>query len=67
MGMGWCLSGVSFLIGAPIAGALTSIGGENINFLPVQVWSGVLLMAGSAGLMVLWTVLVRMRHEAIFV
>lgn len=74
MGMGWSLSGVAFLIGAPIAGALTTVGvpeagqgQEAINFIPVQVWSGLMLALGSVGLCVLWTLLVKMRGEKLLV
>lgn len=79
MGMGWSMSGIAFLIGAPIAGALATIGadavehgddvrgGAEVNFLPVQVWSGVLLALGSVGLCVLWALLVKKRGEKLLV
>ena len=66
--MGWVCSGVAFLIGAPIAGALTTIGrvqGQDINFVPVRMWSGTLLLVGGVGLSVLWTLLIKFRGEAV--
>lgn len=62
MGMSWCFSGASFLVGAPIAGALIKIGAtgaDGLNFLPVQLWSGILLGAGTASLVMLWTLLLK--------
>lgn len=64
MGMGWFASGISFLIGAPIAGALIKVGqaGSNgYNFLAVQLMSGLLLMLGTIGLIILWILLVKFR------
>lgn len=70
MGMGWLMSGVAFLVGAPIAGALITVGdtGSNgYNFLAVQLWSGLLLLTGSAGLCALWMALVKMRGEKLWI
>ena len=70
MGMGWVSSGIAFLIGAPIAGALVEIGvgsstgqGQSVrfNFLAVQLWSGLLLVAGTGSLVLMWWLIVRKR------
>ncbi|KAH8807902.1 MFS transporter, MCP family, solute carrier family 16, member 10 [Xylogone sp. PMI_703] len=68
MGMGWFASGVSFLIGAPIAGALIKVGetGSNgYNFLAVQLMSGLLLTLGTVGLIILWMLLVKTRSGGV--
>lgn len=61
MGMGWLSSGVAFLVGSPIAGALldTSWRNQEYNFLATQLWSGLLLLSGAGSLLVLWRLLVR--------
>ena len=70
MGMGWVSSGIAFLIGAPIAGALVEIGRDTstgsdesvrFNFLAVQLWSGSLLVAGTGALVLMWWLIVRKR------
>lgn len=70
MGMGWLSSGIAFLIGSPIAGALLAVDtgsgteAEQDNFLAAQLWSGLLLFLGAASLCVLWRLLVkRARSE----
>ncbi|KAK6380101.1 hypothetical protein LTS17_005289 [Exophiala oligosperma] len=70
MGMGWFASGISFLIGAPIAGVLIKIntaGHDGYNFLAVQLMSGLLLGAGTICLLVLWALLVKTRGERLLV
>ncbi len=61
MGMGWLSSGVAFLVGSPIAGALldTSFKDQEYDFLAAQLWSGLLLLLGAGSLLVLWRLLVR--------
>lgn len=67
LGMGFTASGVAFLIGAPIAGALASLGASQanagVNFLPIQIWSGTMMGLGSAVLCILWMLLSRLRPE----
>ena len=70
--MSWGICSFASLIGAPIAGALlrTSISSNGtpvINFLSVQVWSGVFLLLGSAGLVVLWVATVRQQKKGSFI
>ena len=72
LGMSWGICSFASLIGAPIAGALlrTSISSNGtpvINFLSVQVWSGVFLLLGSAGLVVLWIATVRRPKRGSFI
>ncbi|OCL04162.1 MFS general substrate transporter [Glonium stellatum] len=72
LGMSWGISSIASLIGAPIAGALlrtstSSNGTPVINFLGVQVWSGVFLLLGSAWLAVLWIATVRRQGKGIFI
>ena len=72
LGMSWGVSSIATLIGAPIAGALltTSVakdGKESINFLGVQIWSGVCLLLGSAVLVLLWIMTVRKQKKGIFI
>jgi hypothetical protein len=63
MGMGWVSSGVAFLVGSPIAGALLATGSseseQKFNFVAAQLWSGILLFAGASTLCVLWWLLIR--------
>lgn len=54
LGMSWSVSSVATLIGSPIAGALLRTRNGQIDFLGVQIWSGVCLLAGSVWLGVLW-------------
>lgn len=53
--MSMSVSSIATLIGAPIAGALlkTSESGR-MDFLGIQVWGGVFLLAGAAWCCVLW-------------
>lgn len=52
------------LIGAPIAGALLRTNADGrINFIGVQVWSGVCLMVGTGFLCVLWLVTMKSQKK----
>jgi hypothetical protein len=52
------------LIGAPIAGSLLKTNAEgHLNFIGVQVWSGVCLMVGTGFLFILWLVTVRSQNK----
>ncbi|KAI1325560.1 MFS transporter, MCP family, solute carrier family 16, member 10 [Xylariaceae sp. FL0255] len=57
MGLSWTTSAISFLVGAPAAGALIDI--QTANFLGLQVWSGVTLVVGAVFLITLWVNLSR--------
>lgn len=68
--MGWFASGISFLIGAPIAGVLikiNTVGHDSYNFLAVQLMSGLLLGVGTVCLLILWALLVKTRGERLLV
>ncbi|KAL4964250.1 major facilitator superfamily domain-containing protein [Aspergillus stella-maris] len=56
LGMAQSITSFATLIGAPIAGALAHLGSDgsdDLNFLNVQLWCGVLMLAGSVSLGVL--------------
>ncbi|KAF2097509.1 MFS general substrate transporter [Rhizodiscina lignyota] len=55
MGMSWLCSGIAFLVGSPIAGAL------------IRLWSGLLLLLGTGTLVALWVLMVRTRREPIWI
>ncbi|ORX98314.1 major facilitator superfamily domain-containing protein [Clohesyomyces aquaticus] len=54
LGMSWGVSSIASLIGAPIAGALLKDKNGHVDFIGVQIWSGVCLLAGTGWLCVLW-------------
>jgi hypothetical protein len=57
--MSWSVSSIATLIGAPIAGALLKQKDGRTDFIGVQVWSGVCLMAGTMWLLVLYVTTVK--------
>ncbi|KAF2000247.1 MFS general substrate transporter [Amniculicola lignicola CBS 123094] len=59
LGMSWGVSSIASLIGAPIAGALLTTKNGKTDFIGVQAWSGICLLAGTAWLCVLWFAAVR--------
>ncbi|KAF2997365.1 hypothetical protein E8E13_004237 [Curvularia kusanoi] len=64
LGMSWSVSSIASLIGAPIAGSLLRTNAEGrINFIGVQVWSGVCLMVGTGFLCVLWFVTMKSQNK----
>ncbi|KAL4987468.1 major facilitator superfamily domain-containing protein [Aspergillus falconensis] len=66
MGMAQSMTSFATLIGAPIAGALADLGssgGENLNYVNVQLWCGVLMVSGAVQLLGLWWLLWRFRGK----
>ncbi|KAL4792227.1 major facilitator superfamily domain-containing protein [Aspergillus venezuelensis] len=66
LGMAQSITSFATLIGAPIAGALADLGSngsDDFNFLNVQLWCGVLMLAGSVSLGGLWVLLWRARGK----
>ncbi|KAF1834461.1 MFS general substrate transporter [Decorospora gaudefroyi] len=63
LGMSWSVSSIASLIGAPIAGALLKRTDRQMDFIGVQVWSGVCLMIGTGWLVVLWAMTVRKQKK----
>ena len=52
------------LIGAPIAGSLLKTNADgHLNFIGVQIWSGVCLMVGTGFLLVLWFVTMKTQNK----
>lgn len=54
------------LIGAPVAGALASIGSKgsaDLNFLNIQLFSGIVMMSGAFQLMGLWFLLYKKKDK----
>ncbi|KAJ4409605.1 hypothetical protein N0V91_002526 [Didymella pomorum] len=64
LGMSWSVSSIATLIGAPIAGSLLKTNADgHLNFIGVQVWSGVCLMVGTGFLLVLWFVTMKTQNK----
>ncbi|UPX13510.1 uncharacterized protein EKO05_0004016 [Ascochyta rabiei] len=64
LGMSWSVSSIATLIGAPIAGALLKTNAEgHLDFVGVQLWSGVCLMIATGFLCVLWFVTMRTQKK----
>ncbi|KAL4971732.1 major facilitator superfamily domain-containing protein [Aspergillus desertorum] len=66
MGMAQSITSFAPLIGAPIAGALADLGSngdEDLNFINVQLWRGILLVSGAVQLLGLWWLLWRFRGK----
>ncbi|KAL4750625.1 major facilitator superfamily domain-containing protein [Aspergillus terricola var. indicus] len=66
MGMAQSITSFATLIGAPIAGALADLGSsgsEDLNFVNVQLWCGVLMVGGAVQLLGLWWLLRRFRGK----
>ncbi|KAI1302458.1 MFS transporter, MCP family, solute carrier family 16, member 10 [Xylaria venustula] len=61
MGLSWTSSAISFLVGAPVAGALINI--QTADFIGAQIWSGATLLVGSLFLIVLWIMLYRKQKS----
>lgn len=60
------IGGISSLIGAPIAGALASIGARDsahLNFVNIQLFSGIVMISGAIQLVGLWLLLYKMRGK----
>ncbi|KAJ5110218.1 hypothetical protein N7532_002863 [Penicillium argentinense] len=66
LGMAQSFSSFASLIGPPIAGALASIGSEgssDLNFLSIQLFSGIVMAFGACELLLLWYLLYRLRDK----
>ncbi|KAF2709572.1 MFS general substrate transporter [Pleomassaria siparia CBS 279.74] len=63
LGMSWSVSSIATLIGAPIAGALLKTKDGKLDFIGVQIWSGVCLLAGAVCLGVLWVQTVKHQKK----
>ncbi|KAL4937287.1 hypothetical protein BDV06DRAFT_77516 [Aspergillus oleicola] len=66
LGMAQSITSFATLIGAPIAGALADLGssgGDDLNFVNVQLWCGVLMVSGAVQLLGLWGLLWRVRGK----
>ncbi len=66
LGMAQSVSSFATLIGAPIAGALAALGSsgsEDLTFLNVQLFCGVLMFSGAVLLLGLWFLLRKFRDK----
>ncbi|KAJ5485566.1 hypothetical protein N7539_005554 [Penicillium diatomitis] len=66
LGMAQSISGFASLIGPPIAGALASInskGSADLNFLGIQLFSGITMTVGAFSLLLLWYLLYSQRGK----
>ncbi|KAF2192610.1 MFS general substrate transporter [Zopfia rhizophila CBS 207.26] len=63
LGMSWGVSSIASLIGAPIAGALLKRKNGHVDFVGVQVWSGVWLLLGTGSLVLLWICTARAQKK----
>lgn len=65
LGMAQGIGSIASLIGGPIAGALTSINAEGsrggVNYLGMQLFSGLVMVFGGLNLINLWRILVKRR------
>ncbi|KAL3478896.1 major facilitator superfamily domain-containing protein [Aspergillus californicus] len=66
LGMAQSITSFATLIGAPIAGALADLGSsgsDDLNFINVQLWCGILMLAGAVQLLGLWFLLWKLRDK----
>ncbi|KAL4931446.1 major facilitator superfamily domain-containing protein [Aspergillus undulatus] len=66
LGMAQSITSFATLIGAPIAGALAdlgSTGSDDLKFVNVQLWCGVLMISGAVQLLGLWFLLWKVRGK----
>ncbi|KAL2813425.1 major facilitator superfamily domain-containing protein [Aspergillus granulosus] len=66
LGMAQSITSFATLIGAPIAGALADLGSngsDDLNFVNVQLWCGVLMLSGAVQLLGLWFLLWKFRDK----
>lgn len=65
LGMAQGIGSIASLIGGPIAGALTSINAKGsrggVNYLGMQLFSGLVMVFGGVNLIGLWRILYRRR------
>lgn len=66
LGMAQGIGSIASLIGGPIAGALTEINAEHsrggVNYLGMQLFSGLVMIFGGINLINLWRILVKRRN-----
>jgi MFS family permease len=71
LGMAQGIGSIASLIGSPIAGALTSINASNspggINYLGLQLFTGLTMVFGACNLVGLWILLVKTRNRGKFI
>ncbi|KAL3456995.1 major facilitator superfamily domain-containing protein [Aspergillus heterothallicus] len=66
LGMAQSITSFATLIGAPIAGALADLGSrgsDDLNFVNVQLWCGILMVSGAVQLLGLWFLLWKLRDK----
>ncbi|KAL4881736.1 major facilitator superfamily domain-containing protein [Aspergillus karnatakaensis] len=66
LGMAQSITSFATLIGAPIAGALADLGArgsDDLNYMNVQLWCGVLMVSGAVQLLGLWFLLWKLRDK----
>jgi hypothetical protein len=65
------IGSIASLIGSPIAGALTSINAGNspggINYLGLQLFTGLTMVFGACNLVGLWMLLIKTRNRGKFI
>lgn len=64
--MAQSISSFASLVGPPIAGALASInsgGSADLNFIGIQLFSGITMTLGACSLIGLWYLLYRLRDK----
>ncbi|KAL3496378.1 major facilitator superfamily domain-containing protein [Aspergillus germanicus] len=66
LGMAQSITSFATLIGAPIAGALADLGSsgsDDLQFVNVQLWCGILMVSGAVQLLGLWFLLWKVRGK----
>ncbi|CEL10206.1 hypothetical protein ASPCAL13330 [Aspergillus calidoustus] len=66
LGMAQSITSFATLIGAPIAGALADLGAngsDDLQFVNVQLWCGILMLSGAVQLLGLWFLLWKVRGK----
>lgn len=66
LGMAQSISSFASLLGPPIAGAVASVGSNgsaDLNFLNIQLFSGITMSVGACELMLLWYLLWKIRDK----
>jgi hypothetical protein len=64
--MAQSITSFATLIGAPIAGALADLGSsgsDDLQFVNVQLWCGILMVSGAVQLLGLWFLLWKVRGK----
>ncbi|KAL2844488.1 major facilitator superfamily domain-containing protein [Aspergillus pseudoustus] len=66
LGMAQSITSFATLIGAPIAGALADLGSrgsDDLHFVNVQLWCGILMVSGAVQVLGLWFLLWKLRDK----